>query len=182
MRFTPLSLAGAYRVELEKRGDDRGFFARMFCENEFAQHGLATRWVQVNSSYSAAKGTLRGLHFQRPPSAEAKLVRCLRGAIFDVIVDLRAGSATYGRHETLHLDDEKRAMVYIPPGFAHGFQTLTDDVELLYFHSAAYDPRHEGGLHHADGRLAIAWPLPPEQLSERDQGFPFLTDLEPIEL
>jgi len=182
VKFTPLSLHGAYRVELEKRGDDRGFFARMFCETEFADHGLATRWVQVNTSYSAAKGTLRGLHFQRPPSAEAKLVRCLKGAIFDVIVDLRESSPSFGLHETLKLDDQDRAMVFIPPGCAHGFQTLTVDAELLYFHSAPYDPLHEDGLHHADPAIDIAWPLPPVQLSERDQGFPFLNALEPITL
>jgi len=182
VKFTPLSLDGAFSVEIERRGDDRGFFARMFCETEFAQQGLATRWVQVNTSYSAAKGTLRGLHFQRPPSAEAKLVRCLKGAIFDVIVDLRAGSSTYGQHATLHLDDRNRAMMFVPQGFAHGFQTLSGDTELLYFHSASYDPRHEGGLHYADPEIDIAWPLPPVQLSDRDQAFVFLTDLEPIVL
>lgn len=182
MKFTPLSLSGAYSVELEKRGDDRGFFARMFCETEFAQHGLASRWVQMNTSYSAAKGTLRGLHFQRPPDAEAKLVRCLKGAIFDVIVDLRAGSPTYGRHEVLHLDSENRAMVFIPQGFAHGFQTLTENCEILYLHSAAYSPEREGGLHHADPEMDIAWPLPPAQLSARDRKFPFLNALEPIKL
>lgn len=182
MKFTPLSLGGAYRVELEKRGDERGFFARMFCEAEFAEYGLSKRWVQVNTSYSASKGTLRGLHFQRPPSAEAKLVRCLKGAIFDVIVDLRECSPSFGQHETLRLDDQNREMVFIPEGFAHGFQTLAADTELLYFHSTSYDPLHEGGLHHADPEIDISWPLPPVQLSDRDQGFPFLHDLEPLKL
>lgn len=180
MKFVPLSLSGAFRVELERRGDARGFFARMFCSGEFADHGLCTSWVQMNTSYSQAKGTLRGLHFQRPPMAEAKLVRCLKGAIYDVIVDLREGSATYGRHEALTLDDDNRSMVYIPQGFAHGFQTLAPDTELLYLHSQVYSPAHEGGLHHADPEIGIAWPLPPSEISERDRGFAPLKDLEPI--
>ncbi|HAR52615.1 dTDP-4-dehydrorhamnose 3,5-epimerase [Roseovarius nubinhibens] len=182
MKFQPLSLDGAYRVTLEERGDARGFFARMFCEEEFAALGLATRWVQVNTSYSADKGTLRGFHFQRPPQAEAKLIRCLKGAIHDVIVDLRSGSPSFGQHVALQLDDRTRAMIYVPPGCAHGFQTLTKDCELLYFHSATYDPTHEGGLHHADPALDIQWPLPITQVSDRDQRFPYLQDLQPIEL
>lgn len=182
MKFEPLSIGGAYLIELEKHGDARGFFARMFCEDEFRAQGLATRWVQVNTSFSSLKGTLRGLHFQRSPKAEDKLVRCLKGAILDVIVDLRAGSPTFGQHEALHLNDQNRRMVFIPKGCAHGFQTLTEDCELLYFHSTAYSPEHEGGLHHADPALNIAWPLPVAQVSERDRSFPFLKDLDPIAL
>lgn len=182
MKFHPLSIEGAFRIELERRGDARGFFARMVCAEEFAAQGLATRWVQMNTSFSREKGTLRGLHFQRPPRAEAKLVRCLRGAILDVIVDLRSGSPSYGQHETLRLDDDNRAMVYIPPGFAHGFQTLEPDTELLYLHSEVYSPDHEGGVHHADRDLGIAWPLPPVALSDRDKALPPLERLEPIRL
>jgi dTDP-4-dehydrorhamnose 3,5-epimerase len=182
MKFTPLALSGAFRIDLDRRGDARGFFARLFCREEFAEHGLATDWVQMNTSYSRERGTLRGLHFQRPPMAEAKLVRCLKGAIRDVIVDLRAGSPTYGQHAAIDLDDDNRAMVYIPQGFAHGFQTLTPDAELLYMHSAFYSPAHEGGVHHADPDIGIAWPLPVAEISDRDRNFPFLNALDPIRL
>lgn len=180
MIFTPLPLAGACRIAPERRGDERGFFARLFCAREFEAQGLATAWVQCNASFSRAEGTLRGLHFQRPPMAEAKLVRCVRGAIFDVIVDLRAESETFGRWTSLELDDEAREMVYVPPGFAHGFQTLAPDTELLYFHSQFFSPDHEGGLRHDDPRLAIPWPRPVAGLSPRDAGFPGLDALEPM--
>lgn len=182
MIFTPLSLPGACRVDLERRGDARGFFARVFCADEFAAHGLNTDWVQMNTSLSRRAGTLRGLHFQRPPAAEAKLVRCLRGAIYDVIVDLRAGSDSYGRWQAVELTAKGRAMLYVPQGFAHGFQTLASDTELLYMHSARYSPDHEGGLHHADPALAVDWPRDVTDLSARDQSFPKLADLEPIRL
>lgn len=180
MIFTPLPIAGAFRVDLDRRADARGFFARLYCAQEFAAHGLGTQWVQMNTSLSHRTGTLRGLHFQRPPAAEAKLVRCLRGAIFDVLVDLRAGSPTYGHWHAEELTHTNRAMLYIPEGCAHGFQTLMPDTELLYMHSAAYSPAHEGGLHHADPSLAIAWPRPIADLSDRDHRFPMLKDLEPI--
>lgn len=180
MIFTELPLHGAYRVDLDRRADDRGFFARVFCTGEFAEHGLNTAWVQVNDSFNRAAGTLRGLHFQRPPMAEAKLVRCIRGAIWDVIVDLRAGSPTYGHWTALTLDDDNRAMIYIPAGFAHGFQTLRANTELLYFHSKVYSPAHEGGLAHDDAALAITWPLPVIGLSARDAAFPSLAALEPL--
>ena len=158
-------------------GDARGFFARLFCEEEFAAHGLATHMTQMNTSYSAAKGTLRGLHFQRPPKAEAKVVKCLKGAIFDVLVDLRQGP-TFGQHHAAELTDDNRSMLYIPEGCAHGFQTLTEDAELLYLHSESYAPDLEGGVHHAS--LGIDWPLPPVSLSPRDAAFPPLTEMEPL--
>lgn len=180
MKFTELPLPGAYRVELEPRGDARGFFARLFCAEEFAARGLATRWVQCNTSFTAAAGTLRGLHFQRPPMAETKLLRCIRGAIFDVIVDLRAGSPTFGRWHGERLDDMNRTMICVPEGFAHGFQTLTPDVEMLYFHSAPYSAAHEGGLRWDDGRVAVDWPLRVTEISSRDAAFPTLDMLEPI--
>ena len=180
MIFTPLNLAGAFRVDLDRREDARGFFARMFCADEFAQHGLAQRFVQVNTSFSRMAGTLRGLHFQRPPMAEAKLVRCLKGAIFDVIVDLRAGSPSFGQWTGLELNEDNRSMMYMPKGFAHGFQTLRPDTELLYFHSEFYSPADEGGLNHADPALAIAWPLAPAEVSARDLAHPSLQMLEPI--
>lgn len=180
MIFTELPLAGAYRVELDRREDDRGFFARLFCAKEFSDTGLNTVWMQANNSFNRDAGTLRGLHFQRPPMAEAKLVRCLRGAIWDVIVDLRAGSPTYGQWTALELDENNRTMIYIPPGFAHGFQTLRPDTELLYLHSQFYSPAHEGGLAHDDPALGIPWPLPVVGLSIRDAAFPTLGALEPL--
>jgi dTDP-4-dehydrorhamnose 3,5-epimerase len=182
MRFTELPLAGAFRVELEPRGDTRGFFARLFCAEEFAAHGLATDWVQCNTSFTAEQGTLRGLHFQRPPMAETKLLRCIRGAIFDVIVDLRAGSPTFGRWHGERLDDQNRTMICVPQGFAHGFQTLTPDVEMLYFHSAPYSAAHEGGLRWDDARVAVDWPLGVTEVSARDAAFPTLDQLEPIRI
>lgn len=177
-----MPLAGAFRVELEPRGDARGFFARLFCAEEFAAHGLATDWVQCNTSFTALQGTLRGLHFQRPPMAETKLLRCIRGAIFDVIVDLRAGSPTFGRWHGERLDDQNRTMICVPEGFAHGFQTLTPDVEMLYFHSAPYSAAHEGGLRWDDARVAVDWPLGVTEVSARDAAFPMLDMLEPIRI
>lgn len=182
MRFTALPLAGAFRVELEPRGDARGFFARLFCAEEFAAHGLANAWVQCNTSFTALQGTLRGLHFQRPPMAETKLLRCIRGAIFDVIVDLRAGSPTFGHWHGERLDDQNRRMICVPEGFAHGFQTLTPDVEMLYFHSAAYSAAHEGGLRWDDATVAVDWPLAVAEMSARDAAFPALDQLEPIQI
>ncbi len=182
MKFTPLPLAGAFRVDLERRGDKRGFFARLFCKDEFAQHGLATQWAQCNMSFSATRGTVRGLHFQRPPTAEMKLVRCTRGAIFDVIVDLRASSATFGKWHAEQLDDTNRSMICVPEGFAHGFQTLTENVEMLYFHSAPYSSKDEGGLQWNDPEVDIHWPLGVSEMSVRDKKFPSLKELEPIAL
>jgi dTDP-4-dehydrorhamnose 3,5-epimerase len=180
MIFTPLSLAGAFRIDLDRREDARGFFARLFCAKEFANHGLTTTWVQCNTSLSRTEGTLRGLHFQRPPMAEVKMVRCLKGAIFDVMVDLRAGSPSFGHWTALELTAENRSMAYIPEGFAHGFQTLSPETELLYFHSQVYSPAHEGGLRHDDPRLGIQWPRPVADLSPRDAEHPGLDTLEPI--
>lgn len=180
MKFTPLPLEGAYRLDLERKGDSRGFFARLFCEEEFAGHGLPKDWSQCNVSHSAAKGTVRGLHFQRPPRADAKLVKCMQGAVFDVIVDLRQGSQTYGRWTSVTLTAQGGEMIYIPEGFAHGFQTLTDDADLLYFHSKSYSPQHEGGLLFNDRDLGIVWPLEIGTLSDRDKSLPPLSQVEPI--
>jgi dTDP-4-dehydrorhamnose 3,5-epimerase len=180
MIFTPLPLAGAFRIDLDRREDARGFFARLFCTEEFADHGLTTNWLQCNTSFSWAEGTLRGLHFQRPPMSEVKMVRCLKGAIFDVMVDLRAGSPSFGQWTALELTAENRSMAYIPEGFAHGFQTLSPETELLYFHSQVYSPAHEGGLWHSDPNLAIPWPRPVADLSPRDAAHPGLDKLEPI--
>jgi len=180
VKFNPLPLQGAFRVDLEPHGDERGFFARLFCAEEFAAHGLAARWVQCNTSYTSVQGTIRGLHFQRHPMAETKLLRCIRGEIFDVIVDLRDGSPTFGQWHGERLDELNRSMICVPEGFAHGFQTLTPDVEMLYFHSAPYSAAHEGGLHWNDPVVAVTWPLGVTELSARDAQFPTLDKLEPI--
>ncbi|WP_269584572.1 dTDP-4-dehydrorhamnose 3,5-epimerase [Roseibium sp. Sym1] len=180
MRFAPLPLDGAFRIDLERRGDNRGSFARMFCREEFRAFGLNETWSQCNVSHSVLKGTLRGMHFQRPPKADAKLVKCMAGAVFDVIVDLRRGSAAFGRWASVTLTAEGGEMIYIPKGFAHGFQTLTDDAELLYFHSDSYSPENEGGLFHSDPEVGITWPLPVTNLSERDRTLPPLSKVDPI--
>lgn len=177
MKFRPLSLPGAVEVSLERREDPRGFFARIFCEAEFKQAGLNTAWVQMNMSHSVAKGTLRGLHFQREPASEVKLVRCIRGAVWDVIVDLRAGSDSYGQYCAVTLEASTGNAIYIPKGFAHGFQTLTAEAELMYFHSAAYAPDHEGGINPFDPGLGIDWPLPAANVSDRDRELPAIVAL-----
>lgn len=174
MIFHETALQDAWLIEPERRRDARGSFARIMCRGEFAEHGLVTDYVQQNLSVSVRAGTLRGLHFQRPPHAEAKLVRCSRGAIFDVIVDLRAGSPTYLRHFTAELSAENGLELYVPPGFAHAHQTLTDDVELTYLTSAAYAPQAEGGLRYDDPSLGIDWPLPVSAISDKDMSWPLL--------
>jgi len=182
MRFTPLPLAGAYLIDLEKKEDERGFFARYFCFNEFLDYGLNTHWVQMNTTLSRQTGTLRGLHFQRPPKAEAKVVRCLRGAIWDVIVDLRQDSKTFGKWCNAEINDVNRTMLYVPEGFAHGFQTLMENTELLYMHSEFYSAEHEGGLLATDQELNITWPLAITCNSDRDRALPTLEQLQPIVL
>lgn len=180
MIFSELPLAGAYRIDIQRLDDDRGFFARQFCAQEFAAHGLSVNWLQFNTSFNRLEGTLRGLHFQRPPEAEAKLVRCVKGAVFDVIVDLRFGSDTYGAWTSVELNEDTRAMIYVPPGFAHGFQTLRPNTELFYQHSRAYSPGYEGGLAFDDPNLAIPWPRPVAGLSARDADFPTLDHMDPL--
>ena len=180
MIFDQLPLQGAWEIRLERREDSRGFFARMYCENEFAEHGLNTSWVQMNVSMSRDVGTLRGLHFQREPAAEIKLVRCLRGRAFDVIVDLRAGSATFGQTCAVTLDQDELNAIYVPKGFAHGFQTLEPDTELQYLHSTIYAPGHEGGINAMDPGLAIDWPLPVSVMSDRDRCLPALQECAPL--
>ena len=154
MIFTETPITGAFLVDLEKRGDDRGFFARAFCEKEFAAHSLVTRYVQVNNSLSAQQGTLRGLHYQLAPKAETKLVRCIRGALYDLILDLRPESATFGQSFGADLTAQNRRMMYVPKGFAHGFITLTDDTEALYFVDEFYAPEHERGIRWNDSRFS----------------------------
>lgn len=168
MKFTPTPLAGAYLVDLEKRGDDRGFFARAFCEREFAEHGLPTAYVQVNNSLSADKGTLRGMHYQLSPHAETKVVRCVRGALWDCLVDLRPESPTFKQWYGAELSAENRTMMVVPKGFAHGFITLTDDAEAFYFVDEFYAPEHERGVRWNDPEFGIQWPIEPVVLSDKD--------------
>jgi dTDP-4-dehydrorhamnose 3,5-epimerase len=167
--FTRAPLAGAYVIELEKRGDERGFFARAFCEREFAAHGLAQRFVQVNNSLSATAGTLRGMHYQLAPKAETKLVRCIRGALLDVILDLRPGSPTFGESFAAELSAENRRMMYVPKGFAHGFLTLEDATEAFYFVDELYAPETERCVRWNDPRFALPWPHEPAVISEKDR-------------
>ncbi|MBR2514045.1 MAG: dTDP-4-dehydrorhamnose 3,5-epimerase [Halomonas sp.] len=176
MLFHQTNLKDARLIELEPRGDERGFFARTMCRVEFERHGLLCDFVQQNTSFSAQRGTLRGLHYQRQPHAEAKLVRCLKGAIVDVIVDIRKDSETYLQHQLFELTDTNRHQLYVPPGFAHSFQTLTDDVEVSYLVSAAYHPEAERGLRYNDERLAIEWPIPPTVVSEKDASWPLISE------
>ena len=176
MKFHRTSLEGAYLIELEKRGDDRGFFARFFCEKEFGAAGLETRFVQFNNSLTVNRGALRGLHYQLPPAAEVKVVRVIKGALWDVIVDLRAGSPTYRKWFGAELDEENRMMMYVPRGFGHGFVTLTDNVEALYLDSAFYSPEAERGLRWNDPAIGINWPAEPQEMSDKDRKWP---DLDP---
>ena len=174
MKFQPAPLAGAYLIELELLEDERGFFARSFCQNEFRAHGLDTVVAQSNVSFNRKRGTLRGLHYQAEPHAEAKVVRCTRGAIWDVIVDLRKGSATARRWHAVELTADNRRALYIPAGFAHGFQTLAEDSEVLYQMSEFYHPKSARGVRWDDPTLAIPWPLKDPVMSPRDREFPVL--------
>ncbi len=172
MKFHELPVQGAFLIELEKFGDSRGFFGRAFCRNEFADHGLATEFVQVNNSLSADKGTLRGMHYQLAPHAETKVVRCIRGALYDVIVDIRPDSPTFGKWHGEELSAENRNMLYVPRGFAHGFITLEDDTEAFYFVDNFYAPDHERGVRWNDPKFGIDWPIEPAVLSDKDQAHP----------
>jgi len=168
MHFEALSLSGAMRVQLQPKSDGRGFFARSFCAREFAAHGLPPRLVQCSVSSSARRGTVRGIHFQWPPSAEGKLVRCVRGSLFDVLLDLRPGSPSYLKHQTVILNDVNRDAVYVPPGVAHGFQTLSDNTEVLYQMSDYFAPDLQAGVLWNDPHFAVEWPLKDPIISERD--------------
>ena len=169
MKFIPTPLADAHVIELDKIGDDRGFFARAFCEEEFAAAGLVSRFVQVNNSLSADKGTLRGMHYQLAPKAETKLVRCIRGSLWDVIIDLRPDSATFCQHYGVELSADNRRMLYVPKGFAHGFITLHDDTEAFYFVDEFYAPDMERGVRWNDPHFGIDWPAEPVVLSDKDR-------------
>jgi dTDP-4-dehydrorhamnose 3,5-epimerase len=172
MIFNKTSLEGSYTIELEKRGDDRGFFARFFCVNEFEKYGLDNKIVQINNSFSKDKGTLRGIHYQLQPKAETKIVRCVKGSLFDVIVDLRQDSKTFGKWFGAVLSDENRLMMYVPKGFGHGFVTLEENTEAFYLVSEFYAPDQERGIRWNDPYLNIQWPIKPVIISEKDQSHP----------
>ncbi|WP_068378468.1 dTDP-4-dehydrorhamnose 3,5-epimerase family protein [Paraglaciecola hydrolytica] len=172
MKFLATDLAGVFVIEIEPNVDHRGFFARLWCEDEFGQHGLATDFVQSSVCHNGLKGTLRGLHFQWPPCREAKLVRCIRGSVYDVVVDLRPDSATFTQHFAVVLDSEKHNAVYVPAGFAHAYQTLEHNSDLLYMMSDFYRPELSDGFRYDDSAFEITWPLPVECIAERDKLYP----------
>ena len=172
---TPLPLAGLQLVQRQRLTDSRGELSRIFCAQELPTAGWTLPIAQINHTRTAQLGTVRGLHYQKPPHAEAKLVSCIRGEVWDVAVDLRYGSATFLQWHAQRLSADNACALLIPQGFAHGFQALSDDAELLYCHSAAYAPEFEAGMNFLDPRLAIAWPLPVAELSPRDAAHALLT-------
>jgi dTDP-4-dehydrorhamnose 3,5-epimerase len=174
MNFTETPLAGAYLIDLQKHVDERGYFARAWCRREFEAHGLNPNVEQVNVGYSRRAGTLRGLHFQQQPHAEVKVVRCLRGAIYDVIVDLRPQSPTRFGWFGVELRGENGRMLYVPEGFAHGYQTLSDDVEMMYQTSQAFEPRSACGVRFDDPAFGIRWPREVTCVSDADRSWPFV--------
>jgi dTDP-4-dehydrorhamnose 3,5-epimerase len=179
MIFTETKLRGAFVIEIERREDSRGFFARVFCQHEFGAHGLKPIIAQANVAFNHQKGTLRGMHFQFPPAAETKLVRCTRGAILDIIVDLRPESPTYLQHVAVELSEDNYRALYVPERFAHGYQALRDKTETSYQVGEFYAPGSEGGLLYNDPRLALQWPLPVTIVSEKDQVWTRLDEQEP---
>ena len=179
MIFTETKLKGAFILDLERREDNRGFFARAFCQNEFAEHGLKPTIAQANVAFNKRKGTLRGMHFQFPPSAETKLVRATRGAILDIIVDLRPESPTYLQHVAVELSADNGRALYVPERFAHGYQALEDATETSYMVGEFYTPGVEGGLSPTDPRLGLKWPLPTTEISDKDRAWKLLEEVEP---
>lgn len=177
MKFIETKLKGAYIIELEEHVDHRGFFARAFCAKEFAMRGLKPVTEQCNLSYNYKKATLRGMHYQVAPATETKIVRCIRGAIYDVIVDMRPDSPTYLSYISVELSAENRRALYIPEMMAHGFQTLTDGAEVFYQMGGFYAPDCARGLHYDDPILDIDWPLPVSEISEKDATWPLLTSI-----
>jgi dTDP-4-dehydrorhamnose 3,5-epimerase len=174
MLYTPTALTGAFVIEVQKFEDDRGFFAYAFDAKEAAAHGLNPAVAQMKISYNHHRGTVRGMHWQNPPAAEVKIIRCVRGKIWDVIVDLRPTSPTHLKNFAVELSADNRRCIYVPEKFAHGYQTLSDDAEVLYQVSNFYAPQHEAGLRYNDPMLGIAWPLPVASVSPKDQSWPLL--------
>lgn len=178
MKFTETRLPGAFMIELEPKTDERGFFARSWCHDEFSAHGLSIRVVQCNIGYSTRAGTIRGIHYQQDPHAEAKVVRCTSGALYDVIIDLRCESPTYGKWHACKLSAAGRNMIYIPEGFGHGYQTLADNTEIFYQTSEFYHPESATGVRYDDPAFGIDWPLEVTSISETDRSWPDFVSLD----
>lgn len=176
MKFIQTPLKDAWVLELEPRGDERGYFARTFCAKEFEAHGLDPRVVQSNTSYSRDAGTMRGMHWQQSPAEETKLMRCIRGVIYDAIIDLRPESPSYLKHFGIELSAENRKMLYVPRGFAHGFMTLEDHTETLYLVGEYYTPGAEDGLRYDDPKFGIAWPREAAVISDKDRSWPLFDE------
>lgn len=181
MIFTKTNIEGVAIVDLVVKRDDRGFFARSFCREEFIENGLEPMVEQCNLSFNHKKGTIRGMHIQIAPHPEAKYVRCIRGAVLDIIVDMRPGSPTRFQHVAVELSQDNRRGLYVPPFFAHGYQTLTDDAEVSYQVSGGYAPQAERGLRYNDPVLQLPWPLPVTVISDKDRSWPLLRDRNPAE-
>lgn len=177
MIFTPARLSGVWRITLEPRHDPRGWFVRTWCEEEFARHGLNGRWPQANTTRTLHRGMLRGMHWQADPHPETKLIRCSRGHVWDVVVDVRPDSPTRGQWEAFDLSESGNTQLYVPGGFAHGFQCLSDDAELNYLMSDSYHPDLARGLRWDDPDVGIPWPVPDPVLSDRDRALPLLRDI-----
>lgn len=180
MIFTPATLDGAFLIDIERKEDERGYFARVMCRDEFSGFGLIADFVQANHSFNRRQGTLRGMHMQASPHAEVKLVRCVRGAIYDVIIDLRTSSPSYLRWEGFELSADNGRLLYIPEGFAHGFQTLCDETDVTYQVSHPYTPSAERGVRYNDPTFSIGWPLPVTAISSKDASWPDFEQLEAI--
>lgn len=171
MQFIETPLNGLYLIQLKILKDDRGFFSRIFCKEQFSTIGFGKEFVQFNHSFNTLKGTIRGMHYQKPPFAETKLIRCIQGAVYDVAVDLREGSPTFLQHFGMELSEENMVIAFIPEGFAHGFQTLENNTALMYHHTAFYTPEADDGLCYNDPALKIAWKLPAVNVSEKDKNY-----------
>jgi dTDP-4-dehydrorhamnose 3,5-epimerase len=179
MNFTETKLEGAFIIDLDLKEDNRGFFARSFCQHEFGEHGLKPVIAQANLAFNRRKGSVRGMHFQFPPTAETKLVRCTRGAILDIIVDLRPESPTYLDHVAVELTADNHRALYVPERFAHGYQVLEDVTETSYQVGEFYTPESEGGLRYDDPALGLTWPLPVTEMSDKDCDWALLEEVEP---
>lgn len=174
MIFTETKLKGSYTVDLDIKGDNRGWFTRFYCNDEFSQINHTSKWVQMNHTFTKQKGTIRGMHFQKPPHSEIKLVRCISGSVYDVIIDLRADSPTYLKWVSFILSKSNKRMIYIPKGFAHGFQALSNNCELIYLHSESHNKEYEDGIKYDDPSVGVEWKLPLTQISYRDSQHPYL--------
>lgn len=174
MNFNETPLKGAYIIEIKPFTDDRGLFVRTFCKNEFQAVGYTKEFVQFNHSITNIKGTIRGMHYQVPPFSEVKLIRCIRGSVFDVIIDIRKNSPTFLQHASFELSEHNMHSLFIPEGFAHGFQTLEDNTQLIYHHTAFYTPGYEAGIQYNDPMINITWPLPVSVITDKDQNHQLL--------